>query len=378
MDIVRTVAIVGVILLHASKDYTVQQMSWFEIIRWNTVSFYQTLGRLGVPLFLLLTGALLLQPSKLDESISAFFKKRWARIGLPFIFWGVIYFAWDFLVVHQINTQPISSSSIIQGILTGPYYQFWYLYLLVGLYLLTPILRVVMAHAERNLIKYLLVLWLLGAFILPALYLSTSLRLDSNVLEFTSYAGYFILGAFLVTVQVRRSILAALTALGIALTMIATYALAATVGGVEMFYFQLYFSPTLILAAAALFALFMKTQKPAAQEASPRPPSPLAASIEAGQHLVNEPNQQKAEPKAPSQSWGRKLLALISANTLGIFLFHAMVLDVLQKGYLGFAINGNTLNSVVSVPLNTVIILFVCLGVLVALKKVPILKKLVS
>jgi surface polysaccharide O-acyltransferase-like enzyme len=365
------VAIVGVILLHASNDLTVQQMNWFEIIRWNTVSFYQTIGRLGVPLFLMLTGALLLQPSKLSEPIGEFFKKRWARIGLPFIFWGAAYFAYDFLVVHQISNSPISTGSIIQGILTGPYYQFWYLYLLVGLYLLTPILRVVMAHAERSLIKYLLVLWLIGAFILPALYLVTNLRLDANVLAFTGYAGYFILGAFLVTVEARRSVLAVLAAVGIVATMVATYAIAWIVGGVEMFWFQLYFSPTLILAAAALFMLMIKAQHskiPLVQPAIP------ALSAGSGQTLADE--ERKQEPNRPS--FGRRLLALISASTLGIFLVHPMILDVFQKGYLGFAINGNTLNSVVSVPLNTVLVLFISLGIIVGLQKIPGIKKLVN
>ena len=132
VDLIRTVAIVGVILLHAANDLTISQMNLLEIFRWTTVDVYQSVGRIGVPLFLLLTGALLLQPSKLNEPIKVFFKKRLARIGLAFIFWGAVYFAWDFLVVHQINSQPITTGSIVQGILTGPYYQFWYLYLLLA------------------------------------------------------------------------------------------------------------------------------------------------------------------------------------------------------------------------------------------------------
>jgi len=116
VDLIRTIAIVGVILLHASNDLTIQQMSILEIFRWTTVDFYQSIGRIGVPLFILLTGALLLQPSK-NESLSAFFKKRWSRIGLPWLFWGSAYFAWDFLVEHQAFT----SSTIIQGLLNGPY-----------------------------------------------------------------------------------------------------------------------------------------------------------------------------------------------------------------------------------------------------------------
>ena len=362
VDLIRTVAIVGVILLHSANDLTIQHinMSMLEAFRWTTVDVYQSLGRMGVPLFLLLTGALLLQPAKLNEPMGTFFKKRLARIGLPFLFWGAAYFAWDFFVDHQINSQPITSGSIIQGILTGPYYQFWYLYLLLGLYLVTPILRVVIAHAERNLIKYFLILWLLGVAIVPVFSLVTPYHLDSNVLAITGYAGYFILGAYFLTVRMRRSNVLILLSLGIALTAIGTYAIAATVGGTEMYFFQQYLSPTMILASVMLFLFLANIQTSSAQ--------PMADQ------------KDKTDPEPPRNSHKKltKLLGLISGSTLGIYLFHEMLLEALQKGYFGFAINGNTINSIVGVPLMTVIVLFASLGVILALKKVPVLKKLVG
>ncbi len=342
VDLIRTIAIVGVILLHASNDLTIQQMNQFEIIRWTTVDIYQTIGRIGVPLFVMLTGALLLQPSK-NESLSVFFKKRWARIGLPWIFWGGAYFAWDFLVEHQAFT----SSAIIQGILNGPYYQFWYLYLLVGLYLLTPILRIFLAHADQTIIKYFVILWFLGVAIIPVFGLLTTYQLSSNVFTITGYVGYFVLGTYLLTVQIRRSTLSIFMILGITLTAFGTYVLAATVGGTEMFFFQQYFSPTLILASVMVFLLLLTNQPPSVQ-------------------------------KVTRPSTGNKLIKVISENSLPLFLFHVMILESLQRGYFGFAINGNTINSIIGVPLNTVITLFISLGIIILLKKVPYLKKLIG
>ena len=256
VDLIRTIAIVGVILLHAANDLTIQQMGQLEIVRWWTVDIYQSLGRVGVPLFVMLTGALLLQPSK-NESISVFFKKRWARIGLPFIFWGAVYFAYDFFVLHQ----AITTNAIVQGILTGPYYHFWYLYMLMGLYLLTPILRILVAHADNKIMKYFTILWFLGASIIPFAGLLTTYHLDSNVLTITGMVGYFVLGAVLLTVKMRRSVVVMIMAIGIALTVIGTYALAATIGGGTMFFFQEYLSPTMILASVMLF-LLLTTLKP--------------------------------------------------------------------------------------------------------------------
>jgi surface polysaccharide O-acyltransferase-like enzyme len=348
VDLIRTVAMIGVILLHAAGRFIVtsqemSQMNPTEITGWGVVNVYQSLAApLGVPIFLMLTGALLLQPEKKD-TLSVFFKKRWARIGLPSLFWFAAYFAWDFLV----QGIPFTAGAIVQGILNGPYTQMWYMYVLVGLYLLTPILRVFMAHADQTLIKYFVILWVVGVAILPFFDLLSSFQLNSNVFAMTGYVGFFVLGAYLSTVNMRRSKLAIFIILGIALTAIGTYVLAATIGGTEMYFFQQYFSPTVILVAVMMFMLLFTVQPPSVQEDS---------------------NPSKAH----------KLIQLISQNTLGIFFIHVMIIESIQLGYFGFTINQNTLNPIIEVPLLTAIVLFASLAIILLLKKIPYLEKLIG
>ena len=55
-----------------------------------------------------------------------------------------------------------------------------------------------------------------------------------------------------------------------------------------------------------------------------------------------------------------------------------MVLESIQNGYFGFAINRNTINPIIEVPLMTVIVLFVSLAIILLLKKVPYLNKLIG
>ena len=344
MDLIRTIAIVGVILLHAANEGIAPQvMNQTEIYRWWAVNIYQTLGRTGVPLFVMLTGALLLQPSK-TEPLSVFFKKRWARIGLPFLFWGAIYFAWDYFA----DNITLTSSFIAQGILSGPYYQFWYLYMLVGLYLFTPILRIVVAHVNRETFKYFLSVWFFGAILSPVPGLFGAFHIDSNLLTIPLWVGYFLMGVFLLSVKLKRSTLLGLLALGLVLTAVGTYAIAATVGGPQTYFFQDYFSPTTILSAVMLFLLLNTLKVPANPTEAPH----------------------------PKINW---LLRQISKSTLAIFLFHVIVLETLQRGYLwGFTISGNTINSIIEIPLITVVTLFICLGIILPLKKVPVLKKLIG
>lgn len=339
---------IGVILLHASGRFIItpeeiNQLSPLEYTRWSIVDVYQSIAvPLGVPLFLMLSGALLLQPQKKD-TLPVFFKKRWARIGLPSLFWGTAYFAWDFLVQNI----PFSAGVIVQGILNGPYTQLWYLYVLVGLYFLTPILRIFMAHADSTMIKYFIILWTVGVAIIPFLSLFSIYKLNDNVFALTGYVGFFVLGSYLSTVHIRRRTLGVLFISGVALTALGTYALAATKGGTEMYFLQQYFSPTIILASVSAFLLLMTIKPPTIQKDS-------------------------------SPSKVNKLIKLISVNTLGIFFIHVMIIESIQLGYFGFTMNRTTLNPVIEVPLLTAIVLFASLGIILLLKKIPYLKRLID
>ncbi len=347
VDLIRTVAMMGVILLHAAGRYTItsnqlSQMNQLDFVSWAFVDVYQSIAvPLSVPLFLMLSGALLLQPNKFD-TLSAFFKKRWFRIVLPTIFWGCIYFVWVFLIKNI----PFSLTVIVQGILNGPYEHFWYIYTIIGLYLLTPILRVFMTHANQALVKYFIVLWIIGVAILPFLSLFSVLELHSNVFTITGYVGFFILGAFLSTVRVQRSTVSLLMSLGIVLTAFGTYVLAATGADKGMYFFQLYLSPTIIFTSVMAF-LFLLAIKP---------------------FNVN----------TVKSSYIHKLFKCISQNTLAIFFIHVIIIESIQLGYFGFTINRDVINPIVGVPLLAIITLFISLIIILILRKVPYLKKLIG
>jgi surface polysaccharide O-acyltransferase-like enzyme len=346
VDLVRTVAIVFIIWLHAANEphqiITLPLMSQAEIWRWWTVNIYDSFTRIGVPLFVMLTGALLLQPSK-NEPLGVFFRKRFARIGLPFLFWGVAYFAYDFLANHQ----AFSWDFIVQGILTGPYYHFWYLYMLLGLYLITPILRIIIAHADRQLLRYFALIWLMGIIIVPIPTYFGSYHLDANLLTIPWWLGYFFVGAYLTKVKIDRSLLYILLTIGCVLTAVGTYLVTLLVGGGMSLFFQDYFSPTIILASIAFFTLLLSVRTHSAQ-------------VETSHTKIN---------------W---LIHQISQNTLGIYLFHVMVLETLNNGFLGFRLSANLLLPAVEVPIVTLVTLFICLGFMIPAKKVPLLNRLIG
>jgi surface polysaccharide O-acyltransferase-like enzyme len=343
VDLIRTVAIVLVILLHASIEQVpaIVGVTSNVAVQWWSVNIYDSLSRPGVPLFVMLSGALLLQPSKVNEPLRVFFKKRASRIALPFLFWGAAYFAWRIFVNHE----TLTLYSIGKGIVWGPYIHFWFIYMLIGLYLVTPLLRVFVAHADRRLLRYFLVLWLVGTAVVPLLSLFVDYSLNNNVFLLTGYVGYFLLGLYLLKVRLRKAVLFAGSLLGFVWTAVGTYLITASIGGSQQYFFYDNLSLGVILASVTLFL------------------------------LLSAMPYSKVQERFPKLS---RLLHFISINSLGIYLFHFMVLETLQRGYLGIKISLTTINPIVEIPLLTVVTLVICLLVLYPLKKIPLIKKVIG
>ncbi len=334
-----------VLMYHASTEpYNAQLLDSIQyFVLWWSQTIYQSFVILGVPLFVMLSGALLLQPSKGNEPIRVFLKKRLSRIGLAFLFWSVIYFAWSYYVNHE----ALTVYSVIQSFLSGgAYYHFWFIYLIMGLYLITPILRIVVAHANRSILRYLLILWFIAASLLPLLHLITNFTVDSNLFLFSGWLGYFILGIYLMGTQQKTKTLKRLFVVGIVLTILGTFLMAYPFHSLEQYHFFTFtLSANVILSSIALFGLLLKYPK-------------------------NWPGTNH-----PRFS---RLIHAISANTLPIFFLHIIVLETLNKGLLGFRISLMDISPIIEIPLVTVVTLFLCLGLILLMKKVPVLRTLVG
>ncbi len=343
VDLIRATAIALVILLHAAGEPHVVTniMAPEEMARWWATNLYESLASPCIPLFVMLAGVLLLQPSKVNEPLRVFFKKRWARIGLPFIFWAIIYFLWRFLV----NGETFTWDAVLQGILMGPYLHFWYLYLLVGLFLITPIFRVLIAYSTWKILKYFILLWFAGTAITYLFFLFEPFSLSANVFLLWGWVGYYFVGICLLNVRLRRSVLYSTLILGYLWTIFGTYLIVGSIGEQFSNFFYDSFSVNVIAVSVALFLFLSQTS-----------PQNIASRF----------------PRA------NRLIRLISLNTLPIYLFHMIVLETLQKGYLGFKVSITTMNPILEIPLITAIALFICLGVVVPLKRIPYLARVIG
>ncbi|MCW4011053.1 MAG: acyltransferase family protein [Candidatus Bathyarchaeota archaeon] len=341
VDLIRSVGIFLVILLHVSIQPVPVPSNISATTAWWAFDFYNSIARPCVPLFVMLSGYLLLQPSKVNEPLKVFFKKRWKRIGLPFLFWGIVYFVWTI----AFDGVTLSFDSAIQSLLQGPYITFWYLYMLVGLYLLTPLLRVFMAYAGDHILEFVLAIWFIGTGIVPLAGLM-GLNLNGNVFILPGWIGYFLFGGYLprLKTKIRSWKLYGLMALGLAWTMIGS-AYMVIDPGPQLYFFFDYLTANVIIVSVSLFILL--------------------SSISV-QSLESRP------------SWAKRLVRLVGQNSLPIYLFHMLLLEAFQNGLFGFNLTIMTFNPVIMTPLLAVIILFLSVGFVALLKKVPYLKRFIG
>lgn len=225
LDFVKFIAIFMMIAVHCTDNVTPAERSepWYNL--WG--SFYGSFMRPAIPLFVMVTGALLLP---VRQNISAFYKKRLTRLIVPFIIWSVLYnlFPWITGVLRLSPTvindffawaEPDQSfSGALHNILMIPFnfsmlaVQMWYVYLLIGLYLYMPIFSAWIKQASIKEQQVFLFLWFISLFI-PYLreYLTKDLWGTCSWNEFgllyyfAGFNGYLLLGYYIVNNDINFS-----------------------------------------------------------------------------------------------------------------------------------------------------------------------------
>ena len=87
----RIIALYAVIMLHTSA-VLLAQYGKVPFGDWLTADIYNALTRFAVPVFVMITGALLLHR---EYELGDFFKKRLSRILTPFLFWSLVYIVYS-------------------------------------------------------------------------------------------------------------------------------------------------------------------------------------------------------------------------------------------------------------------------------------------
>lgn len=333
IDLIKVCAILGVIVIHiCSSVLTEETIGTFD---WISALSYGTLFRASVPLFLMASGAILLNPDK-PLSIKKLYLHNIARIIVAMLFWGLGYKIFHLYMDGNLNADTVWYSAK-RLLLFDHEFHFYYIDMILIVYIFLPITRLFVEKADKKLLKYSLLIWMILAIIYPTLRYFKPFSMLSGLtgqwainLTFSSI-GYGVLGYYLS--KYKPSIYAGIIAFysGITITFGATYYLSQN-DGVLNEIFLAGTSPGVMLLAIGVFVLMQYVK---------------------------------------IRGFFERIITYISKASFCIYLSHMFILYILGR----YSITALIFAPVLSVPILSIIVFLVCLAVYTIISKIPILKK---
>ena len=331
LDHLRIFATFAVIILHTAKRaWYVADISSPD---WSFVNFYDCAVRWAVPVFVMISGALM---AGREYPLKDLYGRKILRLVTCYIFWNALYL--------MIWTMEGASDWLLSKVLIEGNYHLWFIPMIIGLYIALPVITKI--TADRKITAYFLAVSLVFSFILPQVISIVSEFDDAgganlrtgydnfHIFMFIGYSFYFILGYWLTRAKLTKTVkILMLLAGGIGLfaTVFLTSLMSSRDGEANDMFMD-YMTVNVMLMSVGVFVLF--TMIPAGRE--------------------------------------NKFIKFLSKSCFGIYLVHEAFLIFMDK-HLDLGVL--TISPLISVPAISIAVFILSMGVSMALNSIPVVKK---
>lgn len=322
LDELRAIAILCVILCHTSNLYLPHV---YYNLKVAIPSFLNIIGLVGVPLFFMLSGALLLNR---DYNLVDFFKRRFSRILYPAIFW---------IILTSILVYPFFGVNEVIKIIFAQHRYTWFVWTMIGIYLIIPVINSFIKEFKFNGIKYFLLIWFVTV-ILETFNLYPPLE-NLELSYFYGYVGYLVLGYYLVNKEFKLSNFS-LIILGLILAITFTFA-NMYINYNNIHIYTSYLSIFVALAATGIVLLFRG----------------LSDYFE---------NKNSNFHKKVKNGFAGKLIFLLSSCSYGMYFANSLILKF---------VNQLNITSLKLLPVIYILVVILSLVLVYLLSKISILKR---
>ncbi len=331
-DIMRLFAAFAVVVIHVSAE--IFDLYTINSVEWMVTNFFDSVFRWAVPVFIMISGSLFLS-KKID--IKKLYKKNILKIIIAYIVWASVYAIYSYLTKGSLLT---TVTTFIEGD-----YHMWYLFMIVGLYIVTPILKQIIE--SKNTGKYFCIVCIVFSIILPTVifpfqYIQTDVynalreALESVGIAF-GYMLYYILGYYLSITDLKKynKFIYLLGITGFILTFVLTEIFSVHDGKLNSFFYD-YFSPTVFAEGVFVYA-FIKNI------------------------TINKTfNPRKI-----------KIIFALSNCSFGIYLVHLLILHIIKENdFIGLSEH-----AIVAIPVLSLIIFAISFVISFTLNKIPFINK---
>ncbi len=351
----RALACIAIVILHTFYIANITFTDSYGLFRNILSNTARNLMLWAVPNFVMITGALLLDPEK-QITIRKIFTKYIKRVFLALLIFCIVYQVFDSIAIDK----NFGISSILTGIketlLGTSWSTMWYPYTLISLYLLLPFYRIIAAKASQGEMRYLLFIYALFLSIFPILRI-WDIRLGFTISVASIYPFYLFMGHAIYTGIIKITKQAALIMIiaGSILTIFLTsLRYAQDIEALEMF--RDYNGINVLIQSIGVFAYFF--------------------SEGGGFALPGASPNQTPEKSRGSKGKGQlihNILLSIDDNSFGIYLIHIIFIKWVFRV---ISFNPYTHGSIFAFVLIIGLITLISWGITWVLKKIPGIKSI--
>lgn len=337
IDLLRAWAIISVVVLHSSANIVLANLYNQPISYWLAGNLYESLTRYGVPIFVMISGALLLGSNKVINYDNKHLQ-RILRIFLCLIAWSFIYYS-HACIINKVRFSIVGFiKAFCEQKISG---HLWFMYMISGIYTIVPLVNKLFDNLTRKELHILLLLWLYTSVIVGVCNHFIGISFNIELLFTKNYIGYFILGGYIERYDIgykNRIKIYIIGLIGIISTFILTYLETKGSGGKFQNFWYEYFAINVVVASIAIFVIIKYRYK-----------------------TININNNN--------------LVSIISKYSLGIYLVHILIQKELNR--LVFHNNLIPGHPIITIPLTSIVLLLISTLIVAILSKIPILRKIV-
>lgn len=335
-DYLRVFASFAIMILHISA------YNWYRLdvnsFEWQVLNFFDSIVRWGVPVFVMISGALFLDR---EIPVKKIYSKYIFRMVTAFVAWAIVY-------MYFLDGSIAEKVSLL---ICGQYHM-WFIFMIIGLYMCIPIIKPVTQDGKR--MKYYILLAFLFAFLIPQMVMLADdfggevvaqrmAEISADVSNMNmqlvfGYASYFILGYYLHKTDLnkkQRTIIYLCGMVGFAATIGLTLIVALKTQQVCLKYYD-NFTVNVLFESIAVFTWF-KYRKCRFPQLYP-------------------------------------LIVKLSQYSFGAYLVHVLIIDQLD---VYFGLNTLSFNTILAVIFIGIVVFVISFLISAIINHIPVVKKYV-
>lgn len=341
LEVLRCVALLCVVSIHV-VSLPVHNWRANPGTEYPVYSLVYTIGNLGVPLFLMISGSLLLDLQK-DISLKKLYKKMIPRILIPLIFFGYCFALMEIFFETRSMNARMFMEGFFRVLNKKSWTHLWYLYLMIGIYLVLPVIRMLLNKISDKELEYLMGVLCFLAFVIPtinAVFGTTiSLEQPKPLCHLTSFIMGYVISQYYTSKKFKKYLYVSGS---ISLAVLVIFGLFSGAISYECYKILAQYDCIFIFGAASMIFLLF--------------------------------NDKKTIIEKIVKNQGNYLLSLANCS-FGIYLIHPVIINILYKVV---GCQPIMFHPVISIPVFCAAIIVPCHIAVWIMKKIPVVRRLVD